>query len=47
MTHLAITEDPGSQPATHWGTKVTDEELHGVQPAGDAARWCWRESHCE
>jgi quercetin dioxygenase-like cupin family protein len=26
MVHLALTEDPGDQPATHWGEKVTDQE---------------------
>jgi hypothetical protein len=26
MTHLALTEDPGDQPATDWGEKVSDEE---------------------
>jgi quercetin dioxygenase-like cupin family protein len=26
MTHLALTENPGEQPATNWGEKVTEDE---------------------
>ncbi len=34
MTHLAITEDHGDQPATNWGKKVTDAEYDNAEPNG-------------
>ncbi len=34
MVHLALTEDPGDQPATNWGEQVTDQEYEAGTVAG-------------